>query len=76
VFVINPDNTAQTRAVTAGVQVDNVTVVEKGLQPGEIVVTDGQVKLTDGVKVEVQPDKAPILATRPATQPAVVEAKP
>jgi multidrug efflux system membrane fusion protein len=76
VFVINPDNTAQTRAVTAGVQVGNVTVVEKGLQPGEMVVTDGQVKLTDGAKVEVQPDKAPIVATRPATQSAVVEAKP
>jgi membrane fusion protein, multidrug efflux system len=30
------------------------TVVEKGLQPGETVVTDGQLRLVPGVKVKVK----------------------
>ena len=76
VFVINPDKTAQTRPLTVGVQVGDLTVVKKGLEPGEIVVTDGQVRLTDGAKVEVQPDKAPIASSGPDTQPSAAEAKP
>jgi len=76
VFVIKPDNTAWIRAVTAGVQAGDVTVVEKGLRPGETVVTDGQVRLTDGARVEVRRDGVPVAATVPATRGAVVEAGP
>jgi multidrug efflux system membrane fusion protein len=75
VFVVMPDNSVQTRMVTAGIQAGGVTVIEKGLQPGETVVTDGQLRLVDGAKVEVKTDQAPTSA--PATMPTTApEAKP
>jgi len=54
VFVIKPDLTAESRPVTAGSTVGGETVIEKGLQPGETVVTDGQLRLAPGTKVEVK----------------------
>ncbi len=52
VFVIRPDSTAEMRPVTPGRTVETLTVIEKGLAAGENVVTDGQIRLTNGVKVE------------------------
>jgi multidrug efflux system membrane fusion protein len=54
VFVIKPDLTAESRPVTAGSTVGGETVIEKGLQPGETVVTDGQLRLAPGGKVELK----------------------
>jgi multidrug efflux system membrane fusion protein len=54
VFVIKPDLTAESRPVVPGATVAGETVIEKGLQPGETVVTDGQLRLTPGAKVEVR----------------------
>jgi multidrug efflux system membrane fusion protein len=68
VFVIGPDRTVKTRAVTPGQQVDDMIVIEKGLSAGETVVTDGQIKLKDGDKIQVQTDKP--AATAPASKPA------
>lgn len=51
VFVVKPDSTVEARPVTIGVTRDGWTVVEKGLAPGETVVTDGQMKLTPGARV-------------------------
>jgi multidrug efflux system membrane fusion protein len=70
VFVIKPDKTVQSCPVTAGAQVGDLTVIEKGLKGGETVVTDGQSRLIDGAKVEIQSDKAPGTATTGASQPA------
>jgi len=53
VFVVKSDMTADMRPVTAGAQHGNETSIEKGVAPGETVVTDGQVRLTPGAKVEV-----------------------
>ncbi|MGA2515604.1 MAG: efflux RND transporter periplasmic adaptor subunit [Thermodesulfobacteriota bacterium] len=58
VFVIKPDFTAEQRPVVTGRTLNNKTVVEKGVQAGERVVTDGQLQLVPGTKVEVK--------TRPA----------
>jgi multidrug efflux system membrane fusion protein len=55
VFVVKPDNTAETRAVKVGAAVENNTVVEEGLQAGERVVTDGQMRLVPGSRVEIKP---------------------
>jgi multidrug efflux system membrane fusion protein len=54
VFVIKPDMTAQSRPVVTGSTIGGETVIEQGLQPGETVVTDGQLRLAPGAKVELK----------------------
>jgi multidrug efflux system membrane fusion protein len=60
VYVVKPDPTNATiqvveeRSVTIGINYENKTVVERGLQAGEMVVTDGQLRLAPGVKVSVK----------------------
>ncbi len=54
VFVVKPDQTADMRRVETGWNVDNMTVIKKGVQGGERVVTDGQVRLVPGAKVEIK----------------------
>jgi multidrug efflux system membrane fusion protein len=65
VFVLKPDQTVEMRAVVAGQSMGPETVIEKGLQPGETVVTDGQLRLVDGAAVEVKQAAAEaVLETR------------
>jgi membrane fusion protein, multidrug efflux system len=56
-FVIKPDNTAEERSIVTGVsfgpETASQTVIEKGVNAGETVVTDGQLQLTTGAKVEI-----------------------
>ena len=52
VFVIKNDMTAETRPVKIGPVVAGDTIIEQGVQPGERVVTDGQLRLVPGSKVE------------------------
>ena len=54
VFVVRADSTAESRAVVPGLAVEGETVIEKGLQPGERVVTDGQLRLQPGARVEIK----------------------
>ena len=54
VFVIKPDNTAEFRPVTVRRIPGDLAVIEKGLQPGERVATDGQLRLVQGAKVEIK----------------------
>ena len=54
VFVVKADNTAETRPVAIGRVAGDLTVIEKGLEVGELVVTDGQLRLTAGAKVQVK----------------------
>ncbi len=53
VFVVKPDQTVESRPITAGRTVGQETVVLKGLQPGEKVVTDGQIRLMPGSAVQI-----------------------
>jgi multidrug efflux system membrane fusion protein len=53
-FVVKPDFTADLRPVAAGETVQGETVIEKGVAPGETVVTDGQLLLGPGSKVEIK----------------------
>ena len=53
-YVVKPDNTVEPRVVKVGTTEGNLASIESGLQPGEMVVTDGQDKLQPGAKVEVQ----------------------
>jgi multidrug efflux system membrane fusion protein len=59
VFVVNPDLTAEMRVITQGLTLDGETVVQKGLTPGERVVTEGQIRLVPGARVQIRPSAAP-----------------
>jgi multidrug efflux system membrane fusion protein len=54
VFVIDNKNAANQRPVTVERMAGDIAVVQKGLTPGEVVVTDGQLRLTTGSKVDVK----------------------
>jgi len=54
VFVVKPDLTAESRPVKVERNVDNQAVIESGLSAGEKVVTDGQIRLVPGSKVEIK----------------------
>ncbi len=54
VFVVKQDKTVEQKNVAAGISFADETVVEKGLTPGEQVVTDGQMRLMPGAKVEIR----------------------
>ncbi|MBI2470562.1 MAG: efflux RND transporter periplasmic adaptor subunit [Planctomycetes bacterium] len=56
VFVVKPDLTVEFRPVVLGNSLNQETVIAKGLQPGEKVVTDGQLRLAPGIKVEIKND--------------------
>ncbi len=54
VFVVKPDLTVEVRPVAVGRAVGGDVIVTKGLQPGERVVTDGQLRLVPGAKVQIK----------------------
>lgn len=56
VFVVK-DNTAAVRPVKIERTVDGVSVVESGVEEGDVVVTDGQLLLSNGTKVTIRTGK-------------------
>ncbi len=52
VYVVQPDNTVQRRALTVPYQDETRAVITAGLKPGEQVVTDGASRLTDGAHIK------------------------
>lgn len=58
VFVAKPDQTVESRPVVPGTRLGAETIIEQGLRPGERVVTDGQLRLAPGAKIEIKPTKA------------------
>ena len=54
VFVVKPDLTVELRPVLVNRILNNESIIEKGLKDGEKVVTDGQLRLVPGAKVEVK----------------------
>jgi multidrug efflux system membrane fusion protein len=53
VFVVKQDRTVESRPVVPGARVDQDLVIEKGLQAGEVVVTEGQLRLAPGSRVQM-----------------------
>jgi multidrug efflux system membrane fusion protein len=53
VFVVKPDMTAESRPVVVGRTRGADAIVSQGLQPGETVVTDGQLRLVPGSRVAI-----------------------
>jgi len=54
VYIVKPDKTVEARPVTVAMTQLNQSAIASGLQPGDIVVTDGQDKLQNGAKVETR----------------------
>ncbi len=61
VYVVQPDDTVKVQTVTVGPTDGTNTVITKGVAPGDVVVTDGVDRLSDGakVKVAITPTTAP-----------------
>lgn len=53
VYIVKPDNTVSVQVVSTGPTDGTNTVITKGLTPGEVVVTDGVDRLSEGAKVSV-----------------------
>jgi membrane fusion protein, multidrug efflux system len=51
VYVVKPDKTVEFRAVSVGPVVDGKVIIEKGVEAGETVVTDGQLRLFPGAQI-------------------------
>jgi multidrug efflux system membrane fusion protein len=54
VYVVNAGNGIEMRPVTVVLQLDNQAIIGKGVNPGDTVVTDGQIRLTPKSKVDVK----------------------
>ncbi len=54
VFLVKGDLTVEQRSVEVGRTVDGDTVIRKGVEPGDLVVTDGQLRLFTGARVEIK----------------------
>ena len=55
VFVVKSDSTLELRQVKPGQPQGELTVITDGVQPGELVVTSGQLQLSPGMKVNPRP---------------------
>jgi membrane fusion protein, multidrug efflux system len=54
VFVVKNDSSVEMRPVTISRSADGMSIIEKGLQPGETVVVDGQVSLVPNSKITIK----------------------
>ncbi len=52
VFVVKADSTVEARGVTVGLDLGGEVTITEGLAAGDPVVTDGQIRLAPGTKVE------------------------
>jgi multidrug efflux system membrane fusion protein len=59
VYVVKPDMTVESRPVTAGLVWGDTVVIDKGLAADETVVTEGQLRLVPGTKVQVSEGRPP-----------------
>jgi multidrug efflux system membrane fusion protein len=67
VYAVKPDKTVEARQVIVSLTQGNTTAVTSGLNPGDMVVTDGQDKLQTGSTVEPRAGGA---SGRPNASPA------
>jgi membrane fusion protein, multidrug efflux system len=72
VFVVKPDSTVESRPVVVAFANGPITIIRTGVQAGERVVTDGQMRLVPGTRVDVKPASptAPAAPAGPAPSAA------
>ena len=67
VYVVKADGSAEPRKIELSFTRDGSAVIARGLEGGETVVTDGQLRLTPGAKVRArEPGKTPAHPARQA----------
>jgi multidrug efflux system membrane fusion protein len=54
IYVVKQDRTVESRPIKVGARVDQDMVIQSGLEPGETVVTEGQLRLAPGSRVVVR----------------------
>ncbi|MCC6470647.1 MAG: efflux RND transporter periplasmic adaptor subunit [Alphaproteobacteria bacterium] len=59
VYMVKPDSTVEARPVTLDRTIDRLAVIAQGLAPGDKVVTNGQLRLDNGMAVTVRAPGAP-----------------
>jgi len=69
VYVVKANDTVEQRTILPNRTIDNDTVIDKGLKPGEVIVTDGQVNLVPGAKIEAK-NSGPEPEDEPADRPS------
>jgi multidrug efflux system membrane fusion protein len=68
VFVVKPDRTVESRAIATGARINEDMVVERGLEAGETVVTEGQLRLAPGSRIQLRDNqRTPGKKARPAS---------
>jgi multidrug efflux system membrane fusion protein len=66
VYVVRSDKRVEPRMIVPVRTIEGETVIEKGLQPGETIVTDGQTRLEPNARVEIKGNTG---GTEPADPP-------
>jgi membrane fusion protein, multidrug efflux system len=59
VYAVKPDKTAELRPVSVALTQGTIASIDRGLNVGDMVITDGQDKLQAGTKVEPRNGPAP-----------------
>jgi multidrug efflux system membrane fusion protein len=54
VYVVKDDSTVESRPVTTGPTLTTLVVIERGVDAGQRVVTDGQLRLVPGAKISIK----------------------
>jgi multidrug efflux system membrane fusion protein len=68
VFVVKADRTVESRPIATGARVDEDMVVERGLEAGETVVTEGHLRLAPGTRIQLRDNRgAPGKKARPVS---------
>lgn len=70
VFVLTAGNKVERRAITTGAQVGSYWIVEKGLKPEDVVITEGVQKVRPGTVVEPREVPLGVVSTAPVPPPA------
>jgi multidrug efflux system membrane fusion protein len=52
-YVVKPDGTAERRTLELGGTQDGIAVILRGISPGETVALEGQYRLTDGARAQI-----------------------
>jgi multidrug efflux system membrane fusion protein len=74
-YVVKPGGTAERRTLELGGTQDGIAVILRGIAVGETVAVEGQYRLTDGARVQIDPSATASAATTSRPQ-AVVKTDP
>ncbi|MCU0913859.1 MAG: efflux RND transporter periplasmic adaptor subunit [Planctomycetes bacterium] len=70
IYVVKSDQTVEARPVTVKRALDDKESVVEGVRPGEVVVTDGHLRLVPGARVQIKGGDATGGPARTAARPA------